>query len=136
VIVALLGAFTALLLVALFVRLANRTGGQQKSSFVVGKTSVLTKEAARAPLLFQDPLNRGRDIYIIHTGTDRLTGWVAFLAHAADADRTCQLVWRAASQDFRDPCDGHIYPADGDALPHFPTSVDANGNLSVDLRTG
>jgi hypothetical protein len=135
VIVALLGALTAVLLVTLFVRLANKSGGQQKTTFVVGKTSVLAKEAAKAPLLFQDALNRGRDIYVIHNGSDRLAGWVAFLAHAPDADRTCQLVWQAASHDFRDPCDSHVYPGDGGSLPHYPTTVDPKGSLSVDLRT-
>ena len=45
------------------------------------------------------------------------------------------LVWQPASHDFRDPCDGHTYPGDGGSLPHYPTTVDPKGNLSVNLRT-
>jgi hypothetical protein len=34
---------------------------------------------------------------------------------------------------FVDNCDGTAYPPSGEGLPQFPVSVDAAGDLSVDL---
>lgn len=84
------------------------------------------------PLLFQDPLGRGRDIYVQHVGPD---GWKAFEARAPGAPPRCVLEWQPADGRFRDPCTGATYPADGAGLVSYPTRVDDDGRLRVDLRT-
>ncbi len=84
------------------------------------------------PLLFQDPLGRGRDIYVQHLGE---AGWKAFEARAPGANRRCVLRWEAAAGRFLDPCTGTTYPADGAGLVSYPTRVDDEGRLRVDLRS-
>jgi hypothetical protein len=84
------------------------------------------------PLLFQDPLGRGRDIYVQYVGPE---GWKAFEARAPGAPRRCVLEWQPADRRFRDPCTGATYPADGTGLVSYPTRVDDDGRLRVDLRT-
>ncbi|MBV9253340.1 MAG: hypothetical protein JO054_03830, partial [Actinobacteria bacterium] len=86
------------------------------------------------PLLFQDLLGKSRDIFVQHTGTDAKAGWSAFLAHPEGEARTCQLVWRQKTHDFRDPCSRQVYPADGAGLPHYKVTVADNGDLTVDLN--
>ena len=78
---------------------------------------------------------RARDIYLQHLGETPEVGWLAFAAHAPGADRSCLLQWDPVRRDFRDPCSGQRFPADGEGLAHYPTTV-AEGELSVDLRQG
>ena len=84
------------------------------------------------PLLFQDPLGRGRDIYVQHLGQG---GWKAFEARGPGAPRQCVLQWEPAARQFIDPCTGAAYPPDGAGLVSYRTRVDDNGRLRVDLRT-
>jgi hypothetical protein len=48
------------------------------------------------------------------------------------------LRWEAARRQFVDPCDGRVYPEDGQGLVQYPTElrVKKKGGLSlfVDLR--
>jgi hypothetical protein len=44
--------------------------------------------------------------------------------------------WEPGPRDFRDPCDGHVVPADGNGLTRYPTTVDHRGHVVVDLRSG
>ena len=88
--------------------------------------------AEGGPILFQDLLNRSRDIYVQHLGGD---DWRAFEAHAPGAARRCFLEWRAATRDFVDACDGRTFPADGTGLVQYPTRVDERHHVVVDLRT-
>ncbi len=83
------------------------------------------------PLLFQDPLGRGRDIYVQHLGQG---GWRAFAARGPGASRQCVLQWEPAARQFIDPCTGAPYPPDGTGLVSYPTRVDDDGRLRVDLR--
>ena len=84
------------------------------------------------PLLFQDPLDRGRDIYVHHLGD---AGWKAFEARPPGAPRRCVLQWERAARRFVDPCTGTAYSAEGAGLVSYPTRVDDDGRLRIDLRS-
>lgn len=99
--------------------------------FRVGSAERLAEVVARdGPLLFQDLLNRSRDIYVQHLGGD---DWRAFDARPPGAPRRCVLEWRHADRTFVDPCEGRTFPADGSGLASYPTEVDG-GRVYVDLR--
>jgi hypothetical protein len=83
------------------------------------------------PLLFQDLLGHGRDMYVQHLGG---TSWVAFVVHPPGEAASCTVRWREKSRDFMDSCSGRIYPADGNGLIRYQASVDRKGDLVVDLR--
>jgi len=123
--------------VLVFLGVANLTGsGKAKSRlgddrFVVGRARTLAQTVDRVgPLLFQDLVGGARDIYVQHTGGE----WRAFSAHAPGAPRRCHLKWRRTTEDFADSCSKAVFPAAGDGLTQYPTSVDAKGKLIVDLR--
>jgi hypothetical protein len=134
---------TAVLVVVLVLRLASSPDAKVQLGdpvFEVGQVRRLAPEIERrGPLLFQDLLNRSRDIYVQHLGTDVKTGWLAFEAHAPGQPRTCALRWVDARGQFEDPCTKAVFPADGAGLVHYPTEVrrkDKGGlTLFVDLRT-
>ena len=129
---------TAVLLVVFVLR---RVGsGEAESqlgdpSFEVGRAETLARavERDRTPLLFQDLLQRSRDIWVQHEGPDPKAGWRAFEAHAPDQPRTCQLRWDADARRFDDPCTGRTYPPDGAGLTQYRVEV-RDGRLVVDLR--
>ncbi len=83
------------------------------------------------PLLFPDALNRDRDIYVQHLSG---VGWKVFEARPPGAPRRCVLRWEGPAGRFVDPCTGAAYPADGAGLVSYPTRVDDDGRLRVDLR--
>ena len=83
------------------------------------------------PLLFQDPLGHGRDIYVQHLGG---TSWAAFVVHPPGEPGRCTVRWRENSRDFADACTGRVYPTDGTGLTRYHASVDRKGDLVVDLR--
>ncbi len=138
VLTAVLGLITAVLLVIFVVRLANRPGGKLHgafggATFDMGKASTFAPEIGRhGPLLFQDLLGHGRDIYVGHLGTDAGSGWLAVEAHP-DHDRSCALAWVPSPAGFRD-CSGHAYPPDGTGLVRYAATVDGRGHVIVDLR--
>ena len=102
-----------------------------EATFKVGSAGRLATTVAReGPLLFQDLLDRSRDIYVQHLGGD---DWRAFEAHAPGAPRRCVLRWQPEDRRFVDPCDGRTYPADGAGLTSYRTHVDRRGTLVVDL---
>jgi hypothetical protein len=83
------------------------------------------------PLLFADPLEKGRDIYLNHLGG---TQWAAFEVHPPGESKSCTVKWQSSSHTFRDPCAGRTYPADGAGLVRYSATVDKSGELVVDLR--
>ena len=90
--------------------------------------------AAEGPILIPDASpDRARDIYLQHLGETPEVGWLAFAAQAPAAERTCVLQWHPVGREFRDPCSGQRFPADGEGLTQYPTTV-AEGELTVDLR--
>jgi len=137
-------ALTAVLLVAFVLRLANEPDAKVQLGddvFEVGRARDLKPAIhAQGPLLFADPLNRGRDLYIQHIGEDAAKGWLAFEAHApGERRRKCNLVWNHERGVFTDPCTQVTYPSDGKGLTHYPAEArrKTKGGLTlfVDLRT-
>ena len=86
-------------------------------------------ERDRTPLLFQDPADFERPIWVTHVGDDLEEGWYAFTA----AIGSCVVEWEISAQEFVD-CDGRRYPADGSGLPQLDVRVE-DGNVIVDLST-
>ena len=133
--VVVLGGFAVLLtVVALNVATKPNTDVHLGSTtFKVGRASTLAKRitADDYPLLFQDLQDNSIDVYVQHLGTNHLTRWRAIEAHAPDAPRRCQLSWTGA--EFRDPCDGTVFPADGTGLRRFQVNV-VSGVVYVNFR--
>ena len=124
-------AGVVIFLVVLAITGPKSTEQSSSARFRVGSAERLAPAVVRdGPLLFQDLLNRSRDIYVQHLGGDQ---WTAFEAHAPGAPRRCVLEWRKAERQFADPCSGQTYPAEGTGLTQFPTEVDKNGTLYVRL---
>ena len=129
-----LGGVTAgilIFLVVLAVTGPKSTRQSGSATFKVGGAKSLARTVDRGgPLLFQDLLNRSKDIYVQHVGGDE---WRAFDAHSPGAPRRCVLEWRKAEAQFADPCSGQTYPADGAGLVTYPAAADRKGALVVDL---
>jgi hypothetical protein len=129
----------AVLLVVFVLQLSSKPNAKVNlgtSTFKVGNAERFAKPIARdGPLLFQDLLNKSRDIYVQHIGSDPKTGWIAFESHANSEPRTCQLRWRRSTHDFLDPCSKEVVPADGAGLVHYKVTVDPDGVVIVDLRS-
>jgi len=83
------------------------------------------------PLLFADPLQKGRDIYVNHVANNQ---WVAVLVHPPGESKSCTVKWNPSAHTFHDPCSGHEYPADGIGLVRYQASIDKSGDLVVDLH--
>ena len=83
------------------------------------------------PLLFADPLQKGRDIYVNRVGGNQ---WVAVEVHPPGESKSCTVKWNGSIHTFHDPCSGHDYPADGIGLVRYQTTVQKNGDLVVDLH--
>ncbi|MDQ6911179.1 MAG: hypothetical protein M3Z84_10440, partial [Actinomycetota bacterium] len=123
------------LIFAAVVNLASTRKGSTTAGpdlYIVGQARSLAGTVSRTgPLLLQDLLGNSRDIYVQHlTGDD----WRTFEAHAPGAPRRCVLRWEPGARQFTDPCDRRVYPADGTGLTTFPTRVDPDGRVMVDLR--
>ncbi len=103
--------------------------------FTAGQVERLAANIARdGPIAIPDASpERARDIYLQHLGNSPEEGWLAFSAQAPGAERTCLLQWVATEGKLVDPCSGRRYPADGEGLIHYPTTV-TGGVVSVDLR--
>ena len=93
--------------------------------------------AQRGPILFPDPANRGRDIYLQHLGDDREQGWLAFDARPLGEGRDCFLTWDQGARELVDNGEctkRYRFPEDGEGLPQYPASVNDDGKVVVDLN--
>src|SRR4051812_866397 len=103
-----------------------------KDVFVVGKAKNQAQFVDRhGPLLFADPLEKGRDIYLAHLGESR---WAAFEVHPPNQPKSCTVKWQDNERVFKDSCTGRTYPIDGAGLVRYNAYVQKNGDLVVDLR--
>ena len=104
--------------------------------FTVGSVERLAANVERdGPIAIPDASpRRARDIYLQHLGAGDDEGWLAFSAQAPGAERRCLLQWLPEDRQFADPCSDERYPADGEGLTSYPTTVE-EGVLSVDLRS-
>lgn len=123
----------------LFFFLAARLAGSDEvqanltdDRFDVGSAERLADaiERDRTPLIFDDPLGRGRAIFVQHVGNDPEEGWLAFDA-VVDG---CPLQWDPEQEVFDDTCTGDVYDRDGGGLHQYPAEVDDDGRVVVDLR--
>ncbi len=128
-----LGGILVFVIVANLVGSRADTADSPAATFDVGSADDRARTIAEGgPILFQDLLNRSRDIYVQHLGG---VDWRAFEAHAPGAGRRCFLEWRAATRQFVDACDGRTFPADGTGLVSYPAMIDERNHVVVDLRT-
>lgn len=87
------------------------------------------------PVLFPDPANFTRSIYIDHSGDDPARGWVAFGAFVPDRPE-CSLTFDRDDERFvaDEPCDASVsYPRSGAGLRQYPAEV-VDGRLLIDLQ--
>jgi hypothetical protein len=101
------------------------------------------KVADGGPILYQDLAGGDRDIVLQHLADDPETGWIAIAARPPGVSRECSIQSRDRDEPFRlldsdgkvtDECDGREFPPDGEGLPKYPVTVDADGRLDVDLN--
>ncbi len=102
----------------------------------VGRADDLaTQVAGTGPLLLPDLAGKDRPVFLQHVGADPKLGWVGIQALNPGEARTCVLRWDQAARQFRDPCTGVTYPADGTGLVRYPVTVLPSKRISLDLRT-
>jgi hypothetical protein len=145
VIGAILAVVVAAVLMALVVDFASEQPDQVRlpggDTFVVGDARRFARriEQQRTPLFFKDPLTAraGRDIWVLHDGSDPEEGWYAIEAYAPGGGRKleCALQWRVDSQAFTDPCSGDEFDADDRGLRRYDAKVNNDGDVEVDLRS-
>lgn len=112
------------------VRLGDQT-------FEAGKATNRAKEVTeRGPFLVADASPaHDRDIIVQHLGSHPRTGWLAFAAQPPGKPRTCTWQWSKSERRFHAKCDRSLtLPADGQGAKQYPATVDADGQLSVDLN--
>jgi hypothetical protein len=137
VLAAVLGVVAALLLAIFAIRLLSNGGsGLAHETFDANAAAMAKRISADGPILFQDLLGGGKDLYLQHLGDDRTTGWHAFRATAPGAARTCTLSWDRAARVFRDTrCGtGATFPEDGAGRESYAVTVLGKNQLQVDLR--
>ncbi|MGH9258513.1 MAG: hypothetical protein ACRD08_01250 [Acidimicrobiales bacterium] len=101
--------------------------------------------ADTGPILYADTAGGDRDIVLQHLGDDPRQGWIALAARPPGVSRDCTI--QVPSRNRDDPfrlldadgevsgeCDGREFPPDGEGLPSYPVTVDADGKLDVDLN--
>lgn len=85
------------------------------------------------PLLFQDLVGGGRNIYVQHLEKGVRRGWVAFGAFDPD-DPSCTVSVDRTAKILVNDCDSSVtYPLDGAGLRYYPTSIEGN-RLWVDIN--
>lgn len=109
-----------------------------EDEFNAGYTEVLADaidEGDGRPLIFSDVSGGDRDIYVQHLGTTDDEGWTAFETRVPDRE-DCFAEWDLAAELFVATCDAELtFPADGEGLTSYPTTVNADGRLIIDLRS-
>ncbi len=121
------------------VRLGSDTFAQQDAE------DAAERFAEGGPILYADTAGGDRDIVLLHTGDDPASGWIAVAARPPGASRECTvqvpsrspgepLVLLDPSGEVSGDCDGREFPPDGEGLPSYPVTVDADGKLDVDLN--
>ena len=104
--------------------------------FNAGQVENITNAIAKGdglPLLFQDLVGEGRNLYVQHLEDSPRQGWVAFSAFDPD-DPSCPVTIDRAARRLVNECDPSVtYPLDGKGLRYYPTSVEGN-RLYVDIN--
>jgi len=85
------------------------------------------------PLLYQDLVGGGRNLYVQHLEDHPRKGWVAFSAFDPD-DPSCAVEIDRDAMRLVNACDDSTtYPLDGTGLRYYPTEVEGN-RLYVDIN--
>jgi hypothetical protein len=85
------------------------------------------------PLLFQDLVGGGRNLYVQHLDDNPMRGWVAFGAFDPD-DPSCAVQIDREAKVLVNACDETVtYPLDGTGLRYYPTQLEGN-RLFVDIN--
>ena len=142
--VAVVGVVVALGTAFLVATLASRGDVQVRlgdDRFDAGRTGNLARiiEEDGQPILFPDPANFSRSIYVDHQGDDPATGWIALSAFVPDQPE-CTLTFDPEVDRFtiddEQPasCDRDTsFPRSGAGLRVYATEV-VDGRLTVDLQ--
>lgn len=142
--VAVVGVVVALGTAFLVATLASRGDVQVRlgdDRFDAGRTENLARiiEEDGQPILFPDPANFARSIYVDHQGDDVVTGWIALSAFVPDQPE-CTLTFdpeagRFAIDDAQPgSCDrSTTFPRSGAGLRVYATEV-VDGRLTIDLQ--
>lgn len=136
VLVAVAGVLTAVGIAAV-VLIAAGSGGVETNLgadvFSAGRTDALADAIDRdGPIAYPDLLGRDRPVYIHHLGEDLDEGWLAIDAVAPGQLTECVLEWDG--RRFTDPCSDASYPPIDPQLRTYPTLVDDDDIVVVDLR--
>jgi hypothetical protein len=109
-----------------------------EDTFNMGPAKQRSEEvAARGPLLFPGLVSPDKGYIVVnHAGTDELAGWVAFAAVPPGSQIACAVQWQAGPQEFKDPCTGTAYPADGTGLQQYRVAITPDRELEIDLGRG
>jgi hypothetical protein len=112
--------------------------GDDRFESITADEATVREIAERGPYLLSDVSGGDRDVFVQHLGEDPTEGWLVFDARPPAAGRDCTLVWAQAEQHFAFPdaerCGGDTFPADGEGLKQYPTEVDDDDHLIVDLQ--
>jgi hypothetical protein len=104
--------------------------------FDAGQVENISKAIAKGdglPLLYQDLVGEGRNLYVQHLDESPRRGWVAFSAFDPD-DPTCAITIDREAKVLVSACDpSTTYPLDGEGLRYYPTTVEEN-RLYVDIN--
>ena len=60
--------------------------------------------------------------------------WRTVDAHPPGSTGSCVVTWRPEQRAFVDVCNHRTFPLDGAGLNSFPTEVDRDGRVVIDLR--
>jgi hypothetical protein len=109
-----------------------------EDTFNVGPADQRAEEiTSRGPLLFPGLVSADKGYIVVnHSGTNDVSGWVAFAAVPPGSGVECAVQWRADAHQFVDPCTGAAYPADGAGLPQYKVTVNGRHDLVIDLGRG
>jgi len=142
--VAVVGVVLALGTAFLVAGLASRGDVEVRlgdDRFDAGRTENLARiiESDGQPILFPDPANFSRAIYVDHAGDDPDVGWLAVSAFVPDQPE-CTLVFDPDAAEYviddQQPgsCDrATTFPRSGAGLRAYPAEV-ADGRLLIDLQ--
>ena len=133
--VAVGGVLAGVLVFMVVLKLMGSGGGGNRAGtdlFLLGQATPLAATVGESgPLLLPDPLGRGRDVYVNHLGGG---DWRTFEVNPPGAPARCAVRWTPDRRLFVDGCSGREYPPDGAGLVSYPTDVDDEGRVVVDLR--
>jgi hypothetical protein len=104
--------------------------------FDAGKVSNIAdriRDDGGLPILYPDLTNRQRNLFVQHLAEKDRDGWVAFGAFDPK-DPSCGVALDREAKRLVDECTKATYPLDGTGLRFYPTKVDEDDRLQVDLN--